>query len=86
MEIEKYKFLQSDIRNMSLECEKVGGINLSQGISNRKLDNILESHAIKSIKNGYNQYSRYDGIEKLKLAIKSSLTPFETAIIFFEKE
>ena len=71
--MKKYKFLQSEIRNMSLECEKVGGVNLSQGVSNRKLNNILQSHAIKSIKNGQNQYSRYDGIEKLKLAIKDKL-------------
>ncbi len=61
---------------MSLECEKVGGINLSQGISNRKLNNILQSYAIKSIKNGYNQYSTYDGIEKLKIAIKNKLFRF----------
>ena len=58
----KYKFLQSEIRNMSLECEKVGGINLSQGYQ-QKAKYILQSHAIKSIKNGYNQYSRYDGIK-----------------------
>lgn len=24
--------LQSEIRNMSLECDRVGGINLSQGV------------------------------------------------------
>ena len=50
--MKKYKFLQSEIRNMSLECEKLEGINLSQGVSDRKLNNILQSHAIKSIKNG----------------------------------
>ena len=71
--MKKYKFLQSEIRRMSLECEKVDGINLSQGVSNRKLNNILQSYAIKSIKNGHNQYSRYDGIEKLKLAVKEKL-------------
>jgi aminotransferase len=60
---------QSEIRNMSLECDKIGGINLSQGISNLKLDTTLSNHANESILNGYNYYTQFDGVDELKNAI-----------------
>ncbi len=69
-------FFQSEIRNMSIECEKVGGLNLSQGISSRKLNNILESQAIDAIEGGYNQYSKFDGLDNLKFAIKNKLSDY----------
>ena len=67
------KFFQSDIRSMSIECDKVGGLNLSQGISSRKINHILKLQAIKAIEKGYNQYSKFDGLEKLKYSIKNKL-------------
>ncbi len=73
MKMTDYKFLQSEIRNMSIECDKVGGLNLSQGISSRKINHILKLQAIKAIEENFNQYSKYDGLEKLKLAIKNKL-------------
>ena len=63
------RLAQSEIRNMSLECDKIGGINLSQGISNLKLDTTLSNHANESILNGYNYYTQFDGVDELKNAI-----------------
>ena len=60
---------QSEIRNMSLECDKIGGINLSQGISNLKLDQNLSEGAYESILKGYNYYTQFDGVDELKKAI-----------------
>ncbi|MDG2372180.1 MAG: pyridoxal phosphate-dependent aminotransferase [Flavobacteriaceae bacterium] len=60
---------QSEIRNMTLECDKIGGINLSQGISNLKLDVTLSNQANESILNGYNYYTQFDGVDELKKAI-----------------
>jgi aminotransferase len=60
---------QSEIRNMTLECDKIGGINLSQGISNLKLDTNLSNGAYESILNGYNYYTQFDGVDELKKAI-----------------
>jgi len=57
---------QSEIRNMSLECEKINGINLSQGISNLKLNEQIEEGTREAISNGFNYYTRYDGIDELK--------------------
>jgi len=33
--------MQSEIRNMSIECEKYGGINLSQGVCDKE-DAVLD--------------------------------------------
>ena len=41
---------QSEIRNMSIECDKVGGFNLSQGISNLNLNNKLVEGIDRAIK------------------------------------
>tara|TARA_B110000858_G_scaffold68617_1_gene79721 strand:+ start:8359 stop:9501 length:1143 start_codon:yes stop_codon:yes gene_type:complete len=63
------KLTQSEIRNMSIECDKIGGINLSQGISNLKLDTNLSNGAYESILDGNNYYTQFDGVDELKNAI-----------------
>ena len=52
----KDKIVQSEIRNMSIECDKVGGINLSQGISDRRLPKTVELEAIDAISSGNNNH------------------------------
>jgi aminotransferase len=54
--------VQSEIRNMSIECEKVGGINLSQGICDLKLPLSVKNGAKKALDKGINHYTRYDGL------------------------
>lgn len=61
--------IQSEIRNMSIECERVGGINLSQGISNLPLSSFIKHGSIDAIEKGINYYTRYDGVQKLREAI-----------------
>jgi aminotransferase len=65
---------QSEIRNMSIECDRIGGINLSQGISNLPLSSFIKDGAITAIEEGINYYTRYDGVEELRkvIAIKSA--------------
>lgn len=65
--------LQSEIRNMSLECDKVGGINLSQGMCDLPLPTLLKDAVNEAIDLGYNHYTRYDGIDYLRhqIAIKA---------------
>lgn len=68
--MDKSKLTQSEIRNMSLECDKVGGINLSQGISNLVLHPFIKEGAFNAIEKGYNYYTRFDGVYELRKAIE----------------
>jgi aminotransferase len=60
---------QSEIRSMSIECDKVGGLNLAQGVCDLPLPKEVEEGAIAAIKNGINTYTRYDGVDELREAI-----------------
>lgn len=68
---------QSDIRRMSIECNKhPEGINLSQGICDLDLPDQLVNGVTDAIKDGYNIYTRYDGIDELRRAISDKMTSF----------
>ena len=61
--------VQSEIRKMSLECDKIGGINLSQGICDTEVPLVVQRGAQEAIERGYNTYTRYDGLAELRKAI-----------------
>jgi len=61
--------IQSEIRNMSIECDKIGGINLSQGICDMEVPYVVRRGAHEAIEKGFNFYTRYDGISELREAI-----------------
>lgn len=61
--------LQSEIRNMSIECDRVGGINLSQGVCDTEVPPEVCEGAKRAIDEGMNTYTRYDGIDELREAI-----------------
>ena len=65
--------MQSEIRNMSIECDKVGGINLSQGVCNLEVPEPVRQAAKAAIDGGQNCYTRYDGIEELRQAVARKL-------------
>lgn len=65
--------LQSEIRNMSIECDKVGGINLSQGVCDTEVPLAVRRAAQSAIDEGYNSYTRYDGLAELRLALARKL-------------
>ncbi|NMB93573.1 MAG: pyridoxal phosphate-dependent aminotransferase [Flexilinea flocculi] len=67
---------QSEIRNMSLECARVGGINLSQGICDLKLPDILAGSAYQAILDDHNHYTRFDGIDLLREQIAQKSMKF----------
>src|SRR6185437_7996076 len=47
---------QSEIRSMSVECDRVGGINLAQGICDTDLPESVAAEAIAAIRSGRNIY------------------------------
>ena len=65
--------IQSEIRSMSIECDRVGGINLAQGICDTELPQSVADQAIEAIRRGHNIYTRLDGITSLREAIASKL-------------
>jgi aminotransferase len=73
----KVQFLQqSEIRNMSVECDKVNGINLAQGICDLPLENILSASAHEAMREGENHYTRFDGIDLLREQIAHKSNKF----------
>src|SRR5215475_5100924 len=61
--------LQSEIRAMSTECERVGGINMAQGVCDTPVPEPVEAEAHAAIRAGHNIYTRLDGITRLRNAI-----------------
>lgn len=65
--------IQSEIRAMSVECDRVGGLNLAQGICDTELPEVVAAGAIDAIRAGLNIYTRLDGIALLRHAIAAKL-------------
>ena len=63
--------VQSEIRAMTLECDRIGGINLAQGICDTPVPAPVEEGAIQAIRDGQNIYTRLDGIQRLRNAISA---------------
>jgi len=70
--------LQSEIRNMSIECDRMGGINLSQGICDLAVPVPVIQGAKAAIDNGVNAYTRYDGLAELRTAIAKKHKKFNS--------
>jgi len=65
--------VQSEIRNMSIESDRVNGINLSQGICDLDLSPQVRQGAVEAIRSGANHYTRYDGVPALRQAISAKM-------------
>src|ERR1017187_8451083 len=63
--------VQSEIRAMTLECDRIGGINLAQGVCDTPVPAPVMEGAIQAIHDGYNIYTRLDGISRLRNAISA---------------
>jgi len=61
--------LQSEIRNMSIECERLGGVNLSQGVCDTEVPQVVRQGAWKGMNEGVNTYTHYAGLMELRKAI-----------------
>lgn len=60
---------QSEIRNMSIECDRAGGINLAQGVCDLEVPFEVRQGAHDAIEAGINVYTRFDGLQALREAI-----------------
>jgi aminotransferase len=65
--------LQSEIRAMTAECDRIGGINLAQGVCDTGVPQVVADGATAAIRDGYNIYTRMDGIARLRRAISGQV-------------
>ncbi|HEU4403123.1 MAG TPA: aminotransferase class I/II-fold pyridoxal phosphate-dependent enzyme [Candidatus Polarisedimenticolia bacterium] len=67
---------QSDIRRMSLECARVDGINLGQGICDQPIDPLIKEATIRAIHDDRSIYTRLDGIDELRHRIAKKVRDY----------
>ena len=67
---------QSDIRAMSIESDRVGGINLSQGVCDTEVPLPVLRDAQRAIDEGMNSYTRFDGLPELREAIAKKMLDY----------
>jgi aminotransferase len=63
------RLVQSEIRAMTMECDRMGGVNLAQGVCDTEVPEVVAEGAIRAIQDGLNIYTRLDGIARLRKAI-----------------
>ncbi len=68
--------MQSEIRNMSIECDWMGGINLSQGVCDTEIPLPVRRAAQEAIETGVNTYTHYAGFPELREAIAAKQKKF----------
>ncbi len=67
---------QSEIRAMTLECARGGGINLAQGVCDTELPLPVGQGAKEAIDAGINSYTRYGGLKELRYAIANKMKDY----------
>ncbi len=70
------RIAQAEIRAMSIECEKVGGINLAQGVCDTPVPAPVLKGAAQALYDGVNSYTRFDGLAELRRAIAAKLAGY----------
>lgn len=76
--------LQSEIRNMSIECRRIDGINLAQGVCDTPVPEVVLQGAVDAIGQGVNTYTHYAGLFALRKALALKQKKFSG--ITFEPE
>lgn len=70
------RIMQSEIRSMTVECDRIGGVNLAQGVCDTEVPSAVVENAIQAIHDGHNIYTRLDGIMPLRQAIARKLAHY----------
>jgi aminotransferase len=63
----------SPIRSMTVECARVGGVNLAQGVCDTPVPEPVRRAAQAAIEEGANSYSRSDGLPELRRALAAKM-------------
>jgi aminotransferase len=68
--------VQSEIRVMSIECEKINGINLAQGVCDTPVPEEVREGARLAMERGINSYTRAEGLAPIREAIAEKMLRF----------
>lgn len=77
---------QAEIRVMTIECEKVKGINLAQGVCDTGVPPPVSAGAKRAMDEGFNSYTRYDGLPQLREAISRKMLSYNNIRVNPENE
>lgn len=61
---------------MTVECDRMGGVNLAQGVCDTEVPAPVVENAIKAIHDGHNIYTRMDGLAPLREAIARKMARY----------
>ncbi|MEW6365143.1 MAG: pyridoxal phosphate-dependent aminotransferase [Acidobacteriota bacterium] len=67
---------KAEIRTMTVECAKVGGVNLAQGVCDMAVPEPVIDGAWQAMKQGVNSYTRHDGLAVLREAIARKMLEY----------
>lgn len=67
---------QSEIRAMTQSCVRVKGLNLAQGVCDTPVPTVVIEGAQRAMAEGYNLYTRCDGLLELRQAIADKLAQY----------
>ncbi|HKT51555.1 MAG TPA: pyridoxal phosphate-dependent aminotransferase [Candidatus Angelobacter sp.] len=68
--------VQSEIRVMSIECEKIKGINLAQGVCDTPVPVEVREGARRAMEQGSNSYTRAEGLGPIREAVAQKMRRF----------
>ena len=80
------RVVQSEIRAMTVESDRMGGVNLAQGVCDTEVPEVVAEGAIKAIREGHNIYTRLDGIPRLRRAIAEKTERMQGIVVDPERE
>lgn len=77
---------QSDIRAMTRECNRIGGINMAQGLCDLPVPEPVIQGAQQAMQNAHNSYTTTEGILPLREAIANKMQRFYNLDVDPERE
>jgi len=66
----------AEIRAMSMECDRVSGINLAQGVCDTEVPEVVRAAVKEAVDNGFNSYTRFDGLNELRCAVAAKMARY----------
>jgi aminotransferase len=67
---------QSEIRVMSIECEKIKGLNMAQGVCDTPVPEVVREGARRAMERGVNTYTRAEGLPEIRRAVADKMRRF----------